>query len=65
MTGRGKCFWKRCTSNGDDHCLDMIVKRSLFEQPGKIQKDWTEAGDSAIRATVTQVFRNRIKLLHS
>ena len=43
LTGRETCGRKRCTSNRDDRSLEGIVKQN---------KEWTEAGVSASRATM-------------
>ncbi len=51
LSGRKKCGRKRCTTNRENHSLMMIVKQNLFKNLGELQKEWTEAGVKASRAT--------------
>ncbi len=51
LSGRKKCVIKRCTTNRENHSLMMIVKQNRFKNLGELQKEWTEAGVKASRAT--------------
>ncbi len=42
---------KMCTSNRDDHKLEITVKQSRLKHLGELHKKWTEAGVSASRVT--------------
>ncbi len=46
-----KVWKKRCTTNRENRSLMMIVKQNRFKNLGKLDKEWTEAGDKASRAT--------------
>ncbi len=53
LSGRKKCGRKRCTTNRENRSLMMIVKQNQewFKNLGEFQKEWTEAGVKASRAT--------------
>ncbi len=51
LSGRKKCGRKRCTTNQENHSLMRIVKQNRFKNLGELQKEWTEAGVKASRAT--------------
>ncbi len=51
LSGRKKCGRKRCTTNRENRCLLSIVKQHLFKNLGELNKEWTEAGFEASRAT--------------
>uniref|UniRef100_A0A8C6XEX7 Tc1-like transposase DDE domain-containing protein n=1 Tax=Naja naja TaxID=35670 RepID=A0A8C6XEX7_NAJNA len=51
LCGREKCGRKRCTSSRDDRSLERIVRKRPFKSVGDFNKEWTEAGVSASRAT--------------
>ncbi len=51
LSGRKKCGRKRCTTNRENHSLMRIVKQNRFKNLGELQKEWTEAGVKASRAT--------------
>ncbi len=49
LSGRKKCGRKRCSTNWENRSLMRIVL--VTENLGKLQKEWTEAGVKASRAT--------------
>ncbi len=49
LSGRKKCGRKRCTTNREN--LMRIVKQNRFKNLGELNKEWTEAGVKASRAT--------------
>ncbi len=53
LSGRKKCGKKRCTTNRENRSLMRIVKQNQewFKNLGEFQKEWTEAGVKASRAT--------------
>ncbi len=51
LSGRKKCGRKRCTTNRENRSLKRIVKQNQFKNLGELQKEWTEAGVKASRAT--------------
>ncbi len=51
LSGRKKCGRKRCTTNRENRSLMRIVKQNRFKNLGELQKEWTEAGVKASRAT--------------
>ncbi len=51
LSGRKKCGRKRCTTNRENCSLMRIVKQNWFKNLGELQKEWTEAGVKALRAT--------------
>ncbi len=51
LSRRKKCGKKRSTTNRENHCLMRIVKQNWFKNLGELQKEWTEAGVKASRAT--------------
>ncbi len=51
LSGRKKCGRKRCTTNQENRSLMRIVKQNRFKNLGEFQKEWTEAGVKASRAT--------------
>ncbi len=51
LSGRKKCGRKRCTTNRENRSLMRIVKQNRFKNLGELQKEWTEAGAKASRAT--------------
>ncbi len=53
LSGRKKCGRKRCTTNRENRSLKRIVKQNQewFKNLGEFQKEWTEAGVKASRAT--------------
>ncbi len=56
LSGRKKCGRKRCTTNRENRSLMSIVKQHLFKNLGELNKEWTEAGFEASRAT-TQTYQ--------
>ncbi len=50
-SGRKKGGRKRCTTNRENRSLMRIVKKNQFKNLGELQKEWTEAGVKASRAT--------------
>ncbi len=51
LSGRKKCERKICTNNRENRSLMRIVKPNRFKNLGELQKEWTEAGVKASRAT--------------
>ncbi len=51
LSGRKKCGRKRCTTNRENCSLMRIVKQNRFKNLGELQKEWTETGVKALRAT--------------
>ncbi len=51
LSERKKCGRKRCTTNRENRSLMRIVKQNRFKNMGELQKEWTEAGVKASRAT--------------
>ncbi len=52
LSGRKKCGRKRCKTNRENlMSLMRIVKQNRFKNLGELQKEWTEAGVKASRAT--------------
>ncbi len=51
LSRRKKCGRKRCTTNRENRSLMRIVKQNRFKNLGELQKEWTEAGVKASRAT--------------
>ncbi len=51
LSGRKKCWRKRCTTNRENRSHMRIVKQNLFKNLGELHKEWTEAGVKASRAT--------------
>ncbi len=49
LSGRKKCVRKIC--NRENRCLMRIDKQNRFKNLGELQKEWTEAGVKASRAT--------------
>ncbi len=58
LSGRKKCWRKRCTTNRENHSLMRIIKQNQFKNLGELHKEWTEAGVKASRAPHTDVSRN-------
>ena len=50
--GRKKCGRKRCTTKRGDRTLRKIVEKGRFQSLEDLQKQWTESGVGAPRATV-------------
>ncbi len=51
LSGRKKCWRKRCTTNRENRSLMRIVKQNRFKNLGELHKEWTEAGVKESRAT--------------
>ncbi len=51
LNGRKKCKRKRCTTNRENRSLMRIVKQNRFKNLCELNKEWTEAGVKASRAT--------------
>ncbi len=51
LSGSEKCGRKSCTTNREKRSLLRIVKKNRFNNLGELQKEWTEAGVKASRAT--------------
>ncbi|KAI2660992.1 Transposable element Tc1 transposase [Labeo rohita] len=51
LSGRKKCGRKRCTTNRENRSLERLVKQNRFKNLCELQKEWTEAGVKASRAT--------------
>ncbi len=51
LSGRKKCGRKSCTTNRENRSLMRIVKQNWFKNLGELNKEWTEAGFKASRAT--------------
>ncbi len=51
LSGRKKCERKICTNNRANRSLMRIVKQNRFKNLGELQKECTEAGVKASRAT--------------
>ncbi len=51
LSGRKKCGRKRCITKRENRSLMRIVKENWFKNLGELQKEWTEAGVKASRAT--------------
>ena len=51
LSGRKKCGRKRCTTNRKNRSLERLVKQNRFKNLGELQKEWTETGVKASRAT--------------
>ncbi len=51
LSGRKKCWRKRCTTNRENRSLTRIVKKNPFKNLVELHKEWTEAGVKASRAT--------------
>ncbi len=51
LSERKKSGRKRCTTNGENRSLMIIVKQNRFKNLGELHKEWTEAVVKASRAT--------------
>lgn len=54
LTRRGKCGIKTSTSSLNDHNRERIARKSNFRNLEKLQKEWTESGVNASRATTNK-----------
>ncbi len=52
---------KKCTSNGDNHTLERIVKQNPLKNVGEIHKEWTAAGVSASRTTTHRRMQDKVQ----
>ncbi len=51
LSGRKNCGRKRCTTNREKRSLKRIVKQNRFKNLDELNKEWTEAGVKASKAT--------------
>ncbi len=51
LSGRKKCWRKRCTINREKRSLVRIGKQNRFKNLGELHKEWSEAGVKASRDT--------------
>ncbi len=51
LSGRKKCWRKRCTTIRENRSLMRIVDQNRFNNLGELHKEWTEAGVEASIAT--------------
>ncbi len=51
LSGKKKCGRKRCTTNRENRSRMRIVKQNRLKNLGKLDKEWTETGVKASRAT--------------